>query len=99
MPAPRTLAAVLLVGLSQSFRPAPPRAATARAISMTATAPSAADASAPPPPRAQRSALVLGWFGASPRELALVERVYKRNGFADVTVLPSLVNSLSKPSG
>ena len=96
MPAPRTLAAVLLAGLSQSFRLAPPRAT--RSVSMTAMAPSDADAFAPPP-RAPRSALVLGWFGASPRELSLVERLYKRNGYDDVTVLPSRVGSLTKPSG
>jgi len=65
-----------------------------------------------PPPRAARiqehpgegvkvgrSALVLGWFFASERELELVRRLYKRNGFDDVVVEASHVATMSKPRG
>lgn len=47
----------------------------------------------------QRSALILGWFFASERELAHVQRLYRRNGFTDVVVEPSHVGIITKPRG
>lgn len=44
------------------------------------------------------SALVLGWFFASKRELEYVRKAYDKNGF-DVTIQPSIVNVLAKPRG
>jgi len=31
-----------------------------------------------------KSALVLGWFGATEGELAFVEKIYKKKGYSDV---------------
>jgi len=45
------------------------------------------------------SALVLGWFGAKDNELEFVKKLYKKKGYADVTVAPSLIASCSKPRG
>eukprot|EP00611_Tribonema_gayanum_P031662 TRINITY_DN9208_c0_g1_i1.p2 TRINITY_DN9208_c0_g1~~TRINITY_DN9208_c0_g1_i1.p2 ORF type:complete len:246 (-),score=78.94 TRINITY_DN9208_c0_g1_i1:894-1631(-) len=46
-----------------------------------------------------KSVLVLSWFFANPRELKLVERVYRRFGYADVQIYESPVAALSKPRG
>jgi len=46
-----------------------------------------------------RSALVLGWFFAKPRELDYVRRMYEKNGFTDVIVRASQVAVISKPRG
>ena len=46
-----------------------------------------------------RSALILGWFFATERELQYVERLYKKNGFDEVVIQPSRVGIVSKPRG
>lgn len=46
-----------------------------------------------------RSALVLGWFHASERELAYVRKLYLRHGFTDVVVRPSVIGKIAKPRG
>ena len=48
---------------------------------------------------APRSALVLGWFHASERELGYVAKLYARNGFTDVVVRPSVIGKIAKPRG
>lgn len=48
---------------------------------------------------AGRSALVLGWFHASERELAYVRKLYLRHGFTDVVVRPSVIGKIAKPRG
>mmetsp|Transcript_17502 Transcript_17502/g.40105 ORF Transcript_17502/g.40105 Transcript_17502/m.40105 type:complete len:337 (-) Transcript_17502:487-1497(-) len=47
----------------------------------------------------ERSALVLGWFYATPRELEYVRKLYTRNGYTHVVVLPSVVQRIAKPRG
>ena len=59
-------------------------------------APTGADAVVTP---TGRSALVLGWFHASDRELAYVRKLYKRNGFSDIVIRPSLIGKIAKPRG
>lgn len=46
-----------------------------------------------------KSALVLGWFHAEPKQLKFVERLYKKNGFTDVVVNESPVSTCSRPGG
>eukprot|EP00933_Yihiella_yeosuensis_P055943 TRINITY_DN5491_c3_g1_i1.p1 TRINITY_DN5491_c3_g1~~TRINITY_DN5491_c3_g1_i1.p1 ORF type:complete len:472 (-),score=56.01 TRINITY_DN5491_c3_g1_i1:94-1488(-) len=45
------------------------------------------------------SAVIFGWFGASPRELELAQRVYRKNGFHDVTVVASPIKEMTSPRG
>ena len=47
----------------------------------------------------QRSALVLGWFFASDRELEHVRKMYLRNGYTDVVIQPTNFGVISKPRG
>lgn len=47
----------------------------------------------------QRSALVLGWFFASDRELDHVRKMYVRAGFTDVVIQPTKFGVISKPRG
>jgi hypothetical protein len=61
-------------------------------------APVEAEAAQASPP-AGRSALVLGWFHASERELAYVRKLYLRHGFTDVVVRPSVIGKIAKPRG
>ena len=85
----------------QSLDPASRQISLAAAASLSepAAATRASDAESGKAAARAKSALILGWFGASSRELELVERVYKRNGYEDVTVMPSLIAALTKPSG
>lgn len=46
-----------------------------------------------------KSALVLGWFFASERQLEFVQRLYKKNGYTDVVVQESPVPLVAKPGG
>lgn len=45
------------------------------------------------------SALILGWFFASDKQLELVKRIYKKNGFTDVVIKESKVPEVAKPLG
>lgn len=38
-----------------------------------------------------KSALVLGWFGATDGELAFVEKIYKKKGYDDVVMMMAAV--------
>ena len=42
---------------------------------------------------------MLGWFDAKENELELVKKIYKKRGYGDVTVAPSLIASVAKPRG
>lgn len=46
-----------------------------------------------------KSALVLGWFFATERELAYVTKMYKKNGYDEVVIKPSPVGIMTKPRG
>lgn len=66
--------------------------------------PPLASATVPPPAAATsaavgRSALVLGWFHASERELSYVRKLYARNGYTDIVVKPSVLGKIAKPRG
>lgn len=69
------------------------------AYAVAATAIAAASGAPADEPLRERSALVCGWFGASERELRIVKRVYARNGFKDVTIVPSGILQLTQPMG
>ena len=58
------------------------RAAVSVAPPVVNEVPSVDSSPAEPPPASatKRSVLVMGWFYATPRELAFVKRLYKRNG-------------------
>lgn len=58
-----------------------------------------ASALEPAPIDTQRSALVVGWFYASERELNYVRKIYQRNGYPNVVVVPSVVSMIAKPRG
>jgi len=47
----------------------------------------------------ERSALVLVWFYASDKQLELVRRIYKKNGFTDLVIKESKVPEVAKPLG
>ncbi len=46
-----------------------------------------------------KSALVLSWFFAQPKEIELVKRIYKKRGFSTVIVVESLVKEAATPRG
>jgi hypothetical protein len=46
-----------------------------------------------------KSALVLSWFYAQPKEIELVKRIYKKRGFSTVIVVESLVKEAATPRG
>mmetsp|Transcript_98007 Transcript_98007/g.174502 ORF Transcript_98007/g.174502 Transcript_98007/m.174502 type:complete len:361 (+) Transcript_98007:29-1111(+) len=50
-------------------------------------------------PSSGLSAVVFGWFGATPRELELVQRMYKKNGYQEVSVVQSPIKQMTSPRG
>uniref|UniRef100_A0A7S4PFY4 Uncharacterized protein n=2 Tax=Guillardia theta TaxID=55529 RepID=A0A7S4PFY4_GUITH len=50
-------------------------------------------------PKEGKSALVLTWFYAAPKELELVKRIYKRKGYTNVVIQESLVKEIATPRG
>ena len=64
-----------------------------RSNTLTAAAAAAAEAAG------EKSALVLGWFGAQDKELEFVKKIYKKKGFSDVVVHASPIAACSKPRG
>ena len=46
-----------------------------------------------------KSALILSWFYAQPKEIELVKRIYKKKGFSEVIVIESLVKDSATPRG
>jgi len=51
------------------------------------------------PVKPQKSALVLGWFYAEPRQLKFVARLYRKQGFTDVVTYESHVATVARPRG
>ncbi|CAE8709324.1 unnamed protein product [Polarella glacialis] len=45
------------------------------------------------------SVVVFGWFGATQRELEMVQRVYRKNGYDIVTVVQSSIAQMTSPRG
>jgi len=45
------------------------------------------------------SVVVFGWFGATQRELEMVQRVYRKNGYEEVTVVQSSIAQMTSPRG
>ena len=86
---------------------APPQrrraAATPADGNVTSTTSDAATAAAPTAAEAanghqRKTAAVFGFFGASDRELALIEKRYAKNGY-ECVVVPSPVKEVARPSG
>lgn len=75
----------------------PKKAVTANEVAKTATKEPVKDAKAVEAKK--KSALILGWFYAEPRQLKFVARMYKKKGYDDVVTCESDVNVVSKPKG
>ena len=78
-------------------------ATPADANGVTSTTSDAATAAAPTATEAanghqRKTAAVFGFFGASDRELALIEKRYAKNGY-ECVVVPSPVKEVARPSG
>ena len=70
---------------------APPGGATARPAGPADASDASGDAT-----REGKSAVIFGFFAASPRELGFIEKQYARNGFTDVVVAPVPRGCLSR---
>ena len=79
----------------QPRRAADAGAATTGDAVATAAAPTAAEAANG---HRRKTAAVFGFFGASDRELALIEKRYAKNGY-ECVVVPSPVKEVARPSG
>jgi hypothetical protein len=73
------------------------KSVTANEVAKTATKEPSKDAK--PVDAKKKSALILGWFYAEPRQLKFVARMYKKKGYADVVTCESDVGVVSKPKG